>query len=157
MTSAAEKHAKANTLSCVIGLCIGKVTTVELRNESHVTGRVVEVDGFMNTTLREAEFCDPMGFRRKFDVFFVPKRLIRYVQIPPEIDIKSSMEKMFGDRQAMGRGRGRGKGANGIPLGGARKKIMSIREQRRKEDVQNALKMKQEMEKVKELKQMTKK
>ena len=57
----------------------------------------------------------------------------------------------------MGRGRGSGKGANGIPLGGARKKIMSIREQRRKEDVQNALKMKQEMEKVKELKQMTKK
>ena len=50
----------------------------------------------MNTTLREAEFCDPMGFRRKFDVFFVPKRLIRYVQIPTEIDIKSSMEKMFG-------------------------------------------------------------
>ena len=43
MSSAAEKHAKANTLSCVIGLCIGKVTTVELRNESHVTGRVVEV------------------------------------------------------------------------------------------------------------------
>ncbi len=43
MTSAAEKHARANTLSCVIGLCIGKVTTVELRNESHVTGRVVEV------------------------------------------------------------------------------------------------------------------
>ena len=43
MSSAAEKHAKANTLSCIIELCIGKVTTIELRNESHVTGRVVEV------------------------------------------------------------------------------------------------------------------
>ena len=43
MSSAAEKHAKANTLSCVIGFCIGKVTTIELRNESHITGRVVEV------------------------------------------------------------------------------------------------------------------
>ena len=43
MSRAAENHAKANTLSCVIGLCIGKVTTIELRNESHVTGRIVEV------------------------------------------------------------------------------------------------------------------
>ena len=48
MTSAAEKHAKANTLSCIIGFCIGKVTTVELRNESHVTGRVVEVRFYIN-------------------------------------------------------------------------------------------------------------
>ena len=50
----------------------------------------------MNTTLREVEFCDPMGFRRNFDVFFVPKRLIRYVQIPSDIDIKASIEKLFG-------------------------------------------------------------
>ena len=44
MSGAAEKHAKANTLSCVVGLCVGKVTTIELRNESHITGRVVEVN-----------------------------------------------------------------------------------------------------------------
>ena len=50
----------------------------------------------MNTTIGEAEFCDPLGFRRRFDVFFVPKRLIRYVQIPTDIDIKDSMEKLFG-------------------------------------------------------------
>ena len=50
----------------------------------------------MNTTLREAEFCDPMGHRRGFTVFFVPKRLIRYVQIPAEIDVKTSLEKLFG-------------------------------------------------------------
>ena len=55
----------------------------------------------MNTTLREAEFCDPAGVRRKFDVFFVPKRLIRYVQIPTEIDIKASLEKLFGEYLSM--------------------------------------------------------
>ena len=54
----------------------------------------------MNTTLREAEFCDPAGVRRKFDVFFVPKRLIRYVQIPTEIDIKASLEKLFSKYQS---------------------------------------------------------
>jgi hypothetical protein len=52
MSSAAEKHAKANTLSCVIGLCIGKVTTVELRNESHVTGRIVEVSVWKSSSHR---------------------------------------------------------------------------------------------------------
>ena len=56
----------------------------------------------MNTTLREAEFCDPAGVRRKFEVFFVPKRLIRYVQIPTEIDIKSSLEKLFSKYKKLG-------------------------------------------------------
>ena len=50
----------------------------------------------MNITMRDAEFCDAMGFRRHFQMFFVPKRLIRYVQIPTEIDIKASLEKLFG-------------------------------------------------------------
>ena len=58
MTSAAEKHAKANTLSCVIGLCIGKVTTVELRNESHVTGRVVEVSIYVKSRSDIACSCE---------------------------------------------------------------------------------------------------
>ena len=55
-------------------------------------------------------------------------------------------------RSGPGRGRGRGRGANAIPVGGARKKIMSIREQRRKEDLENAFKMRQEMQKAKEQK-----
>ena len=33
----------ANSLSFVVGLSVGKVTTVELRNESYVTGRITEV------------------------------------------------------------------------------------------------------------------
>ena len=61
------------------------------------------------------------------------------------------------DRRGRGRGRERGRGANSIPLGGARKKIMSIRDQRRREDVENALKMKEEIKKAKEVKDETKK
>ena len=38
-----EKYLLNNTLACVASLCVGKVTTVELRNEAHVTGRVVQV------------------------------------------------------------------------------------------------------------------
>ena len=50
----------------------------------------------MNMTISEAEFCDPAGFHRQFQIFFVPKRLIRYVQIPTEINMKDAMERMFG-------------------------------------------------------------
>ncbi len=32
-----------NTLACVLRMCEGRVTTVELRNEAYVTGRVVAV------------------------------------------------------------------------------------------------------------------
>ena len=60
---------------------------------------------------------------------------------------------MIGDNPVRGRGRGRGRGANYVPLSGGRKKIMSIREQRRKEDVANALKMKEEMANEKEKRQ----
>ena len=60
---------------------------------------------------------------------------------------------MIGDNPVRGRGRGRGRGANYVPLSGGRKKIMSIREQRRKEDVANALKMKEEMANEKEQRQ----
>lgn len=52
-----------------------------------------------------------------------------------------------------GRGRGRGRGANYVPISGGRKKIMSKREQRRKEDVENALKMKTERERNNQLDQ----
>ena len=47
MSSAKEKFLKYNTLSCLVGQCVGHVTTVELRNEAFVTGKVLEVDGFM--------------------------------------------------------------------------------------------------------------
>ena len=43
MSKAAESFMAANTLSFVVGLSVGKVTTVELRNESYVTGRLTEV------------------------------------------------------------------------------------------------------------------
>ena len=52
MSSAKEQFLKFNTLSCLIGQCVGYVTTVELRNEAFVTGKVVEVDGFMYVSVR---------------------------------------------------------------------------------------------------------
>ena len=44
MSLATEKFLASNTLSFVVTLAVGKGTTVELRNESHVTGRITEVN-----------------------------------------------------------------------------------------------------------------
>lgn len=55
MKSALETHLLHNNLSCVVRLCVGKETTVELRNEAFVTGRVIEVKkltGSNSTTVR---------------------------------------------------------------------------------------------------------
>ena len=41
----------ATTLACLLPAVRNKRTTVELRNESFATGRVVVVDGFMNITM----------------------------------------------------------------------------------------------------------
>ena len=54
-----------------------KRTTVELRNEGFVSGKIVEGDGFMNITIAEVTFADAIGNKSKFDSFFVQSRLIR--------------------------------------------------------------------------------
>ena len=39
----ADTHGLYNTLACVLKMCEGRVTTIELRNEAYVTGKVVAV------------------------------------------------------------------------------------------------------------------
>lgn len=54
-----------------------KRTTVELRNEGFVSGKIVEGDGFMNITMEDVTFTDPWGARLQFESFFIQNRLIR--------------------------------------------------------------------------------
>ena len=123
-----------NTLSCVVKLCVGSQTTIELRNDSFVTGKVVAVDGFMNVTLSKVLFCDPCGNRRMFfDEFFLQNRLIRFVQIPKSIDMKTALAKALAPPK-------RGKLTPKVSR--ARESILKKRELRRLEDIENASKMK---------------
>ena len=50
---------------------------MELRDESFVTGRVIQADGFMNIHMEEVTLTDPRGSRLKFESFFVQRRQIR--------------------------------------------------------------------------------
>jgi len=130
MTTAKEQFLKFNTLSGLVGECVGTITTVELRNEAFVTGKVVEVDGFMNVTLEKAEFTDPCGNRRNFDQFFVQQRLIRCVQIPTKLDIREALKKSVLPKRKQDQ----------IELSKNRKHILKKRNEQRLQDQMNAVK-----------------
>ena len=179
MSSAQERAILTSTLACLIKSLTNKRTTVELRNESFVTGKVgnigllnfadtkpgftqiVHSDGFMNISMEDVLFTDALGQKSKFDSFFVQNRLVRYdtcvfviesfkslpdryVQIPKHVNIQQSLEEVCQPQGGRGRGRGRGEVSRG------RMKILGEREQRRQEDLKNALKMKEEWKMEKE-------
>jgi len=143
MTSAQDKFLKGSNLSGLLSACAGQVITVELRNEAYVTGKLVASDGFMSCMLENARLIDPSGNQQKFDNFFVQNRLIRYVQLPESLDVGEFLNKQTSMLQP-GRGRGRGRG-----ISKQRQQILDKREARRQEDIRNAHKMKEEMNKMK--------
>ncbi|KFO12228.1 U7 snRNA-associated Sm-like LSm10, partial [Balearica regulorum gibbericeps] len=77
-----------NSLVILLQGLHGHVTTVDLRDESTATGRVTNVDAFMNMRLAEVTFTDRQGTASHLDELFVTGRNVRYVHIPDEVDIR---------------------------------------------------------------------
>ncbi|KAJ8932072.1 hypothetical protein NQ314_014974 [Rhamnusium bicolor] len=50
-----------NTLSGLVKGLEGKYTTIDLRNECCVTGKIIKVDGGMNVEMRDVIFYDSRG------------------------------------------------------------------------------------------------
>ncbi|XP_005058366.1 U7 snRNA-associated Sm-like protein LSm10 [Oenanthe melanoleuca] len=93
--SVKERTIAENSLVILLqGLC-GRVTTVELRDESAAAGRVTSVDAFMNVRLAEVTFTDRQGAVSQLDELFVTGRNIRYVHIPDEVDIRATIEEQL--------------------------------------------------------------
>ena len=132
MSSTKEFHQSLNTLSCLVIQCVGHRTTVELRNEGYVTGLVCSVDGFMNVSMKQVLFVDPMGNRKKFDDFFIQSRLIRVVQIPSAIDMKAAINGVESTRKKNTTNQ------QDSNISRARQKILKARQERRKVDTANA-------------------
>ncbi|KFP33642.1 U7 snRNA-associated Sm-like LSm10, partial [Colius striatus] len=83
-----ERTIAENSLVILLQGLHGLVTTVELRDESAATGRVTNVDAFMNVRLTEVTFTDRQGSVAQLDELFVAGRNVRYVHIPDEGDIR---------------------------------------------------------------------
>ncbi|XP_072774042.1 U7 snRNA-associated Sm-like protein LSm10 [Taeniopygia guttata] len=110
-----ERTIAENSLVILLQGLRGRVTTVELRDESAAAGRVTSVDAFMNVRLAEVTFTDRRGAVSRLDELFVTGRNIRYVHIPDEVDIRATIEEQL---QAIHRVRyfgGRDKGRREFP------------------------------------------
>lgn len=95
-TSVREKTVLSNTLVCLLKGIEGKSTTVELRNESTVYGRIDSVDRMMNIQLSNAKFTTLQGKEARFENFFVQGKNIRFVQIPNEVNMLRTIKNEVG-------------------------------------------------------------
>ncbi|XP_004928490.1 U7 snRNA-associated Sm-like protein LSm10 isoform X2 [Bombyx mori] len=86
-----EKFFYHNTLLCVVNSLQGKNVTVDLRNDTYVCGLIELVDGFMNISFKNAIYCDPQGNEFAFDNLFIHGRNIRYVHIPENMSLLSTI------------------------------------------------------------------
>nr|CAD7410004.1 unnamed protein product [Timema cristinae]CAD7426769.1 unnamed protein product [Timema monikensis] len=80
-----ERYNLYNGMVCLIQALKGKFTMIDLRNECTVSGKIDEVDGFMNVTMTAAIFTDARGDHYPLESFYVQARNIRYVHIPDEV------------------------------------------------------------------------
>ena len=65
-----------------VGPFTGRQTTVELRNETAVEGKIVHVDGFMNTEMSRVTVRNRFGAEQQFTRFHIHGKRIRFVHIP---------------------------------------------------------------------------
>lgn len=94
MKTSREYAKLLNTLTILLKGLQGKVTTIELRNESSIRGRIDSVDYLMNTTLTDAVVVAPDGRQLKTcEEFFVQGKNIRYVHIPDDVNIIKTIEE----------------------------------------------------------------
>ena len=101
MSSEREKYLVKNSLVCLLVALEGKETAIELRNENVVTGKIENVDAFMNVTMSDALLETYKGDSTEFTSFFVQGVNIRYVHIPDDVNIRRAIEKELGIRQKM--------------------------------------------------------
>ena len=118
-SSLREKYKSTNSLICLLQGIMGRVTTVELRNESSARGKIDNVDGFMNVKMTNVLFTTPDGTEMNMQEFFVKGPQIRYVHIPDDVNMLQVMKQQLpGYGRGMGRGRGQGPKGQGKGRGG---------------------------------------
>lgn len=92
ISSIRERTIAENSLVVLLQGLQGQVTTVELRDESSVRGRVINVDAFMNIRLEDVHYRDRRGRLARLQDMFVTGRNVRYVHIPDHMDIMKTIQ-----------------------------------------------------------------
>lgn len=95
MTSLRDRFKSCNTLVCLLQGMIGQTTTVELRNEDSVLGKIVKVDGIMNMDIENAVYKSVSGKESRFEQFYIQGKNIRFVHIPDGVNIRHTMTRQL--------------------------------------------------------------
>ncbi|GAB1604915.1 U7 snRNA-associated Sm-like protein LSm10 [Argonauta hians] len=96
-TSGRETAIIKNSLIVLLQAIIGKHTTVDLRNENSVEGLLIHVDAFMNLTLHDVRYtsANEQVEDKYFDKLFVQGREVRFVHIPDDVNIVSTINRQL--------------------------------------------------------------
>ncbi|KYO47977.1 serine/threonine-protein kinase 40 [Alligator mississippiensis] len=88
-----ERAISENSLVLLLQGLRGLEATVDLRDESAATGRVANVDAFMNIRLAPAALTDRRGRRHCLEQLLVAGRSVRYVHLPDGLDEMSGSNR----------------------------------------------------------------
>lgn len=94
-SSIRERCIAENSLVVLLQGVQGRVTTVELRDESSARGRVVSVDAFMNIRLSQVQFRDRGGKLSELQDLFITGRNVRFVHIPDDLNIIETIQEQL--------------------------------------------------------------
>ncbi|XP_030752665.1 U7 snRNA-associated Sm-like protein LSm10 [Sitophilus oryzae] len=89
-----EKYFLYNTLSGLVKGMENSYTTIDLRNECCVTGKITKVDAFMNVEMEDVICYDMTGNKTSLESFFLCARNIRYVHISPQKDVATLLNEV---------------------------------------------------------------
>ncbi|KRT82134.1 hypothetical protein AMK59_3377 [Oryctes borbonicus] len=94
-SSATEFFLYYNSMTCLVKGLEGDYTTVDFRDESCVSGKIVHVDGFMNIEMENCYYYNSRGRKYPFESFFVKARNVRYIHIPQDKDVLTIIENQL--------------------------------------------------------------
>ncbi|XP_060536386.1 putative uncharacterized protein DDB_G0291015 [Cylas formicarius] len=93
--SKSEQFMFFNTLTGLVKNLENKYTTIDLRNECLVIGKIVAVDGIMNIEMEDVMFYDSSENCRFFPSFYIKSRNIRRIHIPERYNGVTLLQEQF--------------------------------------------------------------
>lgn len=97
-----ERAQSAKTLICFLQSLIGETATIELRNDSKLTGLILNVDAFMNVEMKNVKLSTNKE-SQTFDYYFVKGSRVRYVYFNEQIDVISNINEQLKIIQSVSR------------------------------------------------------
>ena len=95
MLNSREKAILSNSLVVILRACLEKELTIDLRNESSISGRVEYVSVDMNLTLSNAVYLKSNGIKINHKQITIRGNQIRFVQIPDSVDMITAIQNQI--------------------------------------------------------------